>query len=214
MPPPIHDAGSPVFDVPHLPNGNGFDPGMPSHEFAAAPPSSPPHMAEHFSPPPPPEHYAEPPAQPGFAALPMPPMPMENGAPSPFDLFTEPPQQHAMGPAPHSHEDPEDTNPLFAAMAQELQLPIPPQHPVQQAPSMPAPASRSHHAAGNGAANGGAKPVVRKQVPDFSGLPPQMAASLAKLAGVPWPPNGDDDDERELADHAAGPAPGVPHREG
>jgi diguanylate cyclase (GGDEF)-like protein/PAS domain S-box-containing protein len=214
MPPPIHDAGSPVFDVPHLPNGNGFDPGMPSHEFAAAPPSSPPHMAEHFSPPPPPEHYAEPPAQPGFAALPMPPMAMENGAPSPFDLFTEPPQQHAMGPAPHSHEDPEDTNPLFAAMAQELQLPIPPQHPVQQAPSMPAPASRSHHAAGNGAANGGAKPVVRKQVPDFSGLPPQMAASLAKLAGVPWPPNGDDDDERELADHAAGPAPGVPHREG
>jgi hypothetical protein len=128
---------------------------------------------------------------------------MENSAPSPFDLFTEP-------PAAHPHE--EDTNPLFAAMAQELQLPIPPQHPVQQAPSMPAPASRSHHAAGNGAANGGAKPVVRKQVPDFSGLPPQMAASLAKLAGVPWPPNGDD--EGELADHAAGPAPGVPHREG
>jgi hypothetical protein len=54
--------------------------------------------------------------------------------------------------------------------------------------------------------------VVRKQVPDFSGLPPQMAASLAKLAGVPWPPNGDD--ERELADHDAGPVPGVPHREG
>ena len=200
MPPPIHDAGPPVFDVPHLPNGNGFDPGMPSHEFEAAPPPPPPHMAEQFSPPPPPEHYAEPPAQPGFAAPPMPPMPMENSAPSPFDLFTEP-------PAAHSHE--EDTNPLFAAMAQELQLPIPPQHPVQQAP-----APRPHHAAGNGAANGAAKPVVRKQVPDFSGLPPQMAASLAKLAGVPWPPNGDGDDERELADHEAEQVSGVPHREG
>jgi diguanylate cyclase (GGDEF)-like protein/PAS domain S-box-containing protein len=204
MPPPIHDAGPPVFDVPHLPNGNGFDPGMPSHEFEAAPPPPPPQMAEQFSPPPP-EHYGEPPAQPAFAAPTMPPMPMENSAPSPFDLFTEP-------PAPHSHELPEDTNPLFAAMAQELQLPIPPQHPVQQAPSMPAPAPRPHHGAGNGAANGAAKPVARKQVPDFSGLPPQMAASLAKLAGVPWPPNGDD--ERELADHDAGPAPGVPHREG
>jgi len=88
-------------------------------------------------------------------------------------------------------------------------LPIPPQHPVQQAP-----APRSHHAAGNGAANGAAKPVVRKQVPDFSGLPPQMAASLAKLAGVPWPPNGDGDDERELADHEAEQVSGVPHREG
>jgi EAL domain-containing protein (putative c-di-GMP-specific phosphodiesterase class I) len=213
MPPPIHDAGPPVFDVPHLSNGNGFDPGMPSHEFAAAPPPPPPQMAEHFSPPPPPEHYAEPPAQPGFAGPPMPPMPM-NGAPSPFDLFTEPPQQHAMDGAPDSHAQPEDINPLFAAMAQELQLPIPPQHPVQQAPSMPAQAPRPHHAAGNGAANGAAKPVARKQVPDFSGLPPQMAASLAKLAGVPWPPNGDGDDERELADHEAGQASGVPHREG
>jgi hypothetical protein len=39
-----------------------------------------------------------------------------------------------------------------------------------------------------------------------------MAASLAKLAGVPWPPEGEN--ERELADHAAGPGPGAPHREG
>jgi diguanylate cyclase (GGDEF)-like protein/PAS domain S-box-containing protein len=207
MPPPIHDAGPPVFDVPHLSNGNGFDPGMPSHEFAAAPPPPPPQMAEHFSPPPPPEHYGEPPAQPPFAAPAMPPMPMENSAPSPFDLFTEP-------PAPHSHELPEDTNPLFAAMAQELQLPIPPQHAVQHSPPMPTAAPRPHHGAGDGVANGIAKLAGRKAVPDFSGLPPQMAASLAKLAGVPWPPNGDGEDERELADHEAGQASGVPHREG
>jgi hypothetical protein len=99
-------------------------------------------------------------------------------------------------------------------MAQELQLPIPPQHPVQHAPPMPSAAPRPHHGAGNGVANGIAKLAGRKAVPDFSGLPPQMAASLAKLAGVPWPPNGDGDDERELADHEAGQASGVPHREG
>jgi EAL domain-containing protein (putative c-di-GMP-specific phosphodiesterase class I) len=31
---------------------------------------------------------------------------------------------------------------------------------------------------------------------DFSSLPPQMAASLAKLAGVPWPPKPDGDSEK------------------
>lgn len=31
---------------------------------------------------------------------------------------------------------------------------------------------------------------------DFSNLPPQMAASLAKLAGVPWPPKPDGDPEK------------------
>jgi hypothetical protein len=42
----------------------------------------------------------------------------------------------------------------------------------------------------------GAKRAVKKAppaeparaTPDFSGLPPAMAQSLARLAGVPWPP--------------------------
>jgi diguanylate cyclase (GGDEF)-like protein/PAS domain S-box-containing protein len=219
MPPPIHDAG-PVFDALPPPNGNGFDAGRMPHEFAAAlppppefaVPPPPPHMAEQFSPPPSPGHYPEPQAQPPFEAPPM-----QTGAPSPFDLFAQPSpphQDHGLDLDLHvdASAHPDDSNPLFAAMAQELQIPIPPQHHVQQAPSLPAPAPHPHHAAGNGAANGTAKPVARRAVPDFSGLPPQMAASLAKLAGVPWPPNGED--EPELADHAAGPPPGVPHREG
>jgi hypothetical protein len=136
---------------------------------------------------------------------------MQTGTLSPFDLFAPPSpeqQDHGLDLGPHADASahPEDSNPLFAAMAQELQIPIPPQQP------MPAPAPRPHHGAGNGVANGIAKLAGRKAVPDFSGLPPQMAASLAKLAGVPWPPEGQD--EQELADHAAGPAPGVPHREG
>ena len=47
---------------------------------------------------------------------------------------------------------------------------------------------------------------------DFSGLPPQMAASLAKLAGVPWPPKSDgsskkDEEPKEESVGAAPPGP-------
>jgi hypothetical protein len=50
--------------------------------------------------------------------------------------------------------------------------------------------------------------MPRRPVPDFSGLPPAMAQSLARLAGVPWPPpegaGGDaGDDVRQLEDEGA-----------
>ncbi len=45
--------------------------------------------------------------------------------------------------------------------------------------------------------------------PDFSGLSPQMAASLAKLAGVPWPPKPDGSSEKdeEPKEESVGAAP-------
>jgi len=50
--------------------------------------------------------------------------------------------------------------------------------PAEPAPRAPAkrPARRSP------------PPRLKKTAPDFSGLPPAMAQSLARLAGVPWPP--------------------------
>jgi hypothetical protein len=45
--------------------------------------------------------------------------------------------------------------------------------------------------------------------PDFSGLSPQMAASLAKLAGIPWPPKPDGSSEKdeEPKEESVGAAP-------
>ncbi|MEE8253303.1 MAG: hypothetical protein V3R17_05150, partial [Hyphomicrobium sp.] len=37
----------------------------------------------------------------------------------------------------------------------------------------------------------------KSSAPDFSGLSPQMAASLAKLAGVPWPPKPDGSSKKD-----------------
>ncbi len=50
--------------------------------------------------------------------------------------------------------------------------------------------------------------MPQRPVPDFSGLPPAMAQSLARLAGVPWPPQegaGAEtaESERELEDEGA-----------
>jgi hypothetical protein len=59
----------------------------------------------------------------------------------------------------------------------------PPSHPGARAP-------QAAHQSAPGTPNG-AKPVPQKPKPDFSGLPPAMAESLAKLAGVPWPPPGE-----------------------
>jgi diguanylate cyclase (GGDEF)-like protein/PAS domain S-box-containing protein len=54
----------------------------------------------------------------------------------------------------------------------------------------------------------GKKPPAPPQrpMPDFSGLPPAMAQSLARLAGVPWPPQPSspaDLEERELEEQGA-----------
>ncbi len=56
---------------------------------------------------------------------------------------------------------------------------------------------------------------VKRHVPDFSGLPPAMAQSLAKLAGVPWPPqpDGKTKDGRQLEDEAAGAPAAKPRRD-
>jgi len=56
---------------------------------------------------------------------------------------------------------------------------------------------------------------VKRPVPDFSGLPPAMAQSLAKLAGVPWPPelDGEAKDARELEDEVAGAPAAKPRRD-
>jgi len=70
----------------------------------------------------------------------------------------------------------------------------------------PPPASRTPAAPANKRPS--KKPVLpQRAVPDFSGLPPAMAQSLARLAGVPWPPEGASgeagEDQRELEDEGA-----------
>jgi len=159
------------------------------------------------------EHFAEPPSQ-SFA----PPNPhAANGAHPPFNGFDDPMPPmggHGMPPSPPGHEEPFEPNPLLAALAQDPlpDSPLPPQ-PLF-APMTPRAAALQHrpNGASNGAGNG-AKPAVRRTMPDFSGLPPAMAESLAKLAGVPWPPRSEGD-EHELEEQGAGPLPGAPRREG
>jgi diguanylate cyclase (GGDEF)-like protein/PAS domain S-box-containing protein len=196
-------------------------------------------MADDFMPPPAPEHghappmphmHEPPPAQ--FGAPPSfdfdpPPPPSGGAAPPPlhFEQFAAPPmdshvahdqQMHPMNGASSFNgfadvplrgsvdfaESP-DANPLVAALAE------PPAHhplpPIPAAPPRPAQANPPHS---NGAGNG-SKPAAKKPTPDFSGLPPAMAESLAKLAGVPWPPEGGN---REF-DEAAGQPGGKPRHE-
>jgi diguanylate cyclase (GGDEF)-like protein/PAS domain S-box-containing protein len=179
----------------------------PPSAFDAGPPPPPPPLMGQFSSPPPPEHYAEPPH--AFA----PPAHVVNGAHS--LLFDDPMPslgEHGMPLPPAVDEPPFEPNPLLAALALE---PLQP----SQAPPSRQPAHRLHGGpigAGNGASNGpgnGVKPAARRAVPDFSGLPPAMAESLAKLAGVPWPPRPEGDDH-ELGEQTAAPLPGTPRREG
>ncbi len=62
-----------------------------------------------------------------------------------------------------------------------------------------------------------ARAVPKRPVPDFSGLPPGMAQSLARLAGVPWPPqppaDGTAKEARQLESEGAGAPAGKPPRE-
>jgi hypothetical protein len=146
-----------------------------------------------------------------------------NGAHAPFNGFDDPMPpmgEHGMPPPPPGHAEPFEPNPLLAALANE-RFPDPPA-PMFAPQNRPMPAPRPHtngaangngasHGAGNGTGNG-VNPAPRRG-PDFSGLPPAMAESLAKLAGVPWPPRPEDE-EHELEAHAAGHRPGAPRREG
>jgi len=81
-----------------------------------------------------------------------------------------------------------------ASQQQTLRAPAAPQASAA-VPPRPSGASEqarpAHPPPGNGADHGDPSPA-RKAVPDFAGLPPTMAASLAKLAGVPWPPREED----------------------
>jgi hypothetical protein len=62
-----------------------------------------------------------------------------------------------------------------------------------------------------------ARPASKRPTPDFSGLPPAMAQSLAKLAGVPWPPQTTTGartaDTRQLEQEGAGAPTATPRRE-
>ena len=131
--------------------------------------------------------------------------------------------EHGTSPLRPPHPEAHEPNPLVAAMAQEALPPPaqpsfpappsfapPPQNqmfaPVRHAPARTAAASHANgngngDAAPNGGSNGAGNGAKRRPGPDFSGLPPAMAESLAKLAGVPWPPRAEDDD-REFDAHA------------
>jgi diguanylate cyclase (GGDEF)-like protein/PAS domain S-box-containing protein len=212
-PPPL--AEHMPMPPPHLPQ---MHEGAPSHAFGAPPvfdfdppspdagaPAPPLHM-EQFSPPPLDQHHGD------GGHEPMPPLPPMNGAP-PFDGYGEHP--HASGPMGHMPPPLEpaesEPNPLVAAMAETP--PPAPAWPAQPAPRTVQPQQPQSGVAANGSGNG-AKPAPRK-APDFSGLPPAMAESLAKLAGVPWPPRADAaSGQREMEQQSAGAPPGKASHEG
>jgi hypothetical protein len=202
--PPHHDFAPPPppFDGPahHAFHGEPSQP-----PFEARQPE-PPSLMDQFSSPPP-DHFAEPPlAHPG------------NGAHSTFNGFLDPMPpmgEHGTSPLPPPHPEAHEPNPLVAAMAQEALSPpaqpsfpappsfAPPPQNQMFAPVRHTPAAPRQHAHANGNGNGDATPnggsngagngAKRRPGPDFSGLPPAMAESLAKLAGVPWPPRPEDD---------------------
>jgi hypothetical protein len=183
-------------------------------QFGAPPP---PHLMEQFSPPPLAEPPLEAPVPVGLLPAVPPALQLGNGAHPPFNGIAEPSPQHPellpMGGAamPLAAEE----NPLLAAMAQQAELPPPfnmelPAQSLGSPPRAPA-AARSPHAGPNGTGNGARR--AGRPVPDFSGLPPAMAESLAKLAGVPWPPQADAD-EREFEQQVASAPPGTPRRGG
>ena len=225
MPLDAHDFASPQHDfAPPPPQFGGpahqafqGDPSLPPFDGPPEPPS----LMDQFSPPAQHDHFAEPPplAHAG------------NGAHSAFNGFLDPMPpmgEHGMSPLPPPHPEAHEPNPLVAAMSLEASPPpvqpsfppppsfaAPPQNqmfaPVRHAPAPPRHHANAHangngDAALNGASNGGGNGVKRRG-PDFSGLPPAMAESLAKLAGVPWPPRPEDDDGEFEAQAAAAHLP-------
>jgi diguanylate cyclase (GGDEF)-like protein/PAS domain S-box-containing protein len=229
---PHEFAAAADFDGPPH---NGFGGGPPLQAFDDG--AHPPPPMDQFSPPLP-EHYGEPPpASHDFAPPPPPHMHTGNGAHPPFDGFNEPSPlpvsapplgAHDMSGGSPAHEEHFEPNPLVAAMARDPlppePMPEPPQPsfaPVHQSrPPRPLAPQRPPAVSANGASNGsgnGATPTGRRSTPDFSGLPPAMAESLAKLAGMPWPPRVDGeapDQARDLEEQATGSIPGIPRREG
>jgi len=208
--PPAQYGAPPQFD---------FDPGPP--DVAMAPP---PMHFDQFSPPPVDQH-AMPPAvhQQAFG----------NGG-MPYDAFSDAPmmEQSHMAPPPGMplpFDQMGEQNPLVAAMSEEppphapapihqpqqaMAVPRPVQAPLRAPQAQPQPMPQHHVPAApvNGSTNG-AKAGPAKTAPDFSGLPPAMAESLAKLAGLPWPPRPENG-QRELEQQGAGAGPVKPRHEG
>ncbi len=139
---------------------------------------------------------------------------------------SEPPRPVAAPPAA-APSDPDERDPPLEAMVAALQAaakadqPEPAPAPSETAQIDPSATSSPPANAPRQTARAPAKPAPKpaaakrpakpappppppRQMPDFSGLPPAMAQSLAKLAGVPWPPQqGSGHDDRELEDEAA-----------
>ena len=235
-PPPMHEHmadGEP--QAPFAAQAVSFDfDGRPQQSDFGVPP--PQHM-EQFSTPPP----LEPPAAPMHDQGGPPMMPPMNGAPPLPDEFADdlrPPMQpppgipggmphdlphglsHDLGHQPMPPQTGEAQPPMAAAPVRGAppQEPPPSQaarqdpttRPVRNAPRSGQSAKPRLGPAAN-RISGASKPTK----PDFSGLPPAMAESLAKLAGVPWPPPADGAGQRELEKHGAGAAPpGKPRKEG
>jgi len=135
-------------------------------------------------------------------------------APPPARVSAPPPvpdAQAANGPEPE--EPPLDAESMAAVLRGADPKQVRSARSLPKRPRAPAgqPAATASRAPAAPAAKrpAGKKPVLPKRpVPDFSGLPPAMAQSLARLAGVPWPPpegaSGDGgEDARQLEDEGA-----------
>jgi hypothetical protein len=211
---------------------NGFDRPPPPPEIASPFPPMPAQFGA-----PPLANHGEQNGGHDYAPGPGQPMHADNGAESPFNAFSDPPKHSPLTPGipgmpniPPPSSAVEPANPLLAAMQQAIEMPVPAppvtaeppafsQPPLRRTAAAPAPAPPptaappprpdAVHAAANGAGNGTA-PTARRTAPDFSGLPPAMAESLAKLAGVSWPPS--EGSEEKLEEHAAEAMPGAPRR--
>ncbi len=200
-PPPF--ASTPAHDGPPSIDGlpPAFDPAdadVIDDRFEAAASEmrpEPPHLA--FPPPPP----AAPPSMMVDGAGP-PPADQEPDMGAIADALRRAERDDAQAPPPPPAPAPSPLRQrIAAAPAQSAAASArPAAAPVHRAPARPA----------------AARPAQAKRpIPDFSGLPPAMAQSLAKLAGVPWPPqpDGNAKESRELEDETAGAPAAKPRRD-
>ncbi|WP_139247872.1 EAL domain-containing protein [Hyphomicrobium sp. CS1GBMeth3] len=192
--PTVRTAPPPAAPPPRTKNGPGpgaggppplrpINVGPPPAAVASRPPPVPPSAPPPIQPSamgPPPMGAAPPPAPP-----PMPPKRSEAPPPPP-----PPPRPVLVQPAPPppaSKGPPIPFPPPLSSGSAGVPLAAPPPPRPAAAPiSAPAPAAVRPAAVGAGAANGGAGPgaAPRPADPDFSNLPPAIAESLARLAGV------------------------------
>ncbi len=207
------------------PPGMGQESGPPPSALPGLPQPPPPAAA----PPPPPGAPAAM-SSPNISAPNMapPPMPPQGMPPAPDAAVMRgsganesqasngaPPAERQRAPAPAQNGEAQESS-IDEAMAEALRGAEPERSQPRSAPrtkgprtAPPTPAATATRGAAPAAKRPAAKKPVLPQrpVPDFSGLPPAMAQSLARLAGVPWPPEpGSADageDGRQLEDEGA-----------